>query len=59
VAAAEIGPFEQVIEESGLPALRRGRLPAAARLGAQSALAGETVTLHNTLERLRLTSTRN
>ncbi len=59
VAAPEIGPFEQVIEESGLPALRRGRLPAAARLGARSALAGETVTLHNTLERLRLTSSRN
>ena len=59
VAADEIGPFEQVIEESGLPALRRGRLPAAVRLGTQSALAGETVTLHNTLERLRLTSTRN
>jgi hypothetical protein len=59
LAADEIGPFEQVIEESGLPALRRGHLPAAARLGARSSLAGETVTLHNTLERLRLTSTRN
>ena len=55
VSAAELGPFEKVIEESGLPSLRRGRLPAVARLGARSSLAGETVTLHNTLERLRLT----
>ncbi len=59
VTAEDLGPFEKVIEETGLPALRRGRLPAAARLGARSSLAGETVTLHNTLERLRLTSTAN
>jgi hypothetical protein len=58
VTADEIGPFEQVIEEAGLPALRHGRLPSAVRLGTRSALAGETVTLHNTLERLRLTPPR-
>jgi hypothetical protein len=55
VAASDLAPFEKVIEESGLPALRRGRLPAAVRLGTRSALAGEGATLHNTLERLLLT----
>ena len=59
VAADEIGPFEQVIEESGLPALRRGRLPAAVRLRTRGALAGEGATLSNTLERLLLTPTRH
>jgi len=54
VTASELGPFEKVIEESGLPALRRGRLPAAARLGTRSSLGGETATLSNTLERLHL-----
>ncbi len=59
VAAEDLAPFEKVIEESGLPALRHGRLPAAARLGAPSPLGGEAATLHNTLERLLLTPTDN
>lgn len=54
VTAEEIAPFEKVVEECGLPALRAGRLSAAPRLGAASRLAGEAATLDNTLERHRL-----
>lgn len=57
VVAEDLGPFERVVEEFGLPALRGGRIPAAPRLGARSPLAGESVTLHNVLERLRLAPT--
>ena len=55
VAADDLGPFERVVEECGLPALRGRRLPAAPRLGSPSRLGGEAATLHNVLERLRLT----
>lgn len=55
VTAEEIAPFEKVVEECGLPALRPGRFSAAPRLGSASPLAGEAATLDNTLERHRLT----
>jgi hypothetical protein len=55
VTATDLGPFERVVEDCGLPALHRSRLPAAPRLGAGSRLGGELATLENTLERLRLT----
>lgn len=55
VTAEEIAPFERVVEECGIPALRAGRLSAAApRPGSASRLPGESVTLDNTLERHRL-----
>src|SRR3990172_2864890 len=54
VTADDLGPFERVVEECGLPALRRGRVSAPPRLGAASRLGGEAATLHNVLERLRL-----
>ena len=55
VTAEDIGPFEKVVEEYDLPALRRGSVPATPRLGPASHLGGEAATLDNTLERLRLT----
>lgn len=57
VTAEDLGPFERVIEECGLPALGRGRLPASPRLGPGSPLGGESATLENVLERLRLAPT--
>jgi hypothetical protein len=54
VTADDLGPFEKVVEECGLPALRRGRVPSPPHLGAASRLGGEAATLHNVLERLRL-----
>lgn len=57
VVAEDLGPFERVVEEFGLPALGGGRLRAAPRLGPRSRLGGESVTLNNTIERLRLIPT--
>ena len=54
VTASDLAPFERVVEECGLPALRGGRVAPAPRLGAASRLGGEAPTLHNVLERLRL-----
>jgi hypothetical protein len=60
VAAEDLGPFEHAVEIAGLPAIPPERGPFWPRRRMRPRpLGGETATLHNTIERLRLSPARD